>query len=98
MTRSRARSEAPTTDICRAAPTCLAAVHVNGVVISDGENYMKPPHFRTRAELERQLEAARQLRAETLGGASWIASAILSAFQLLRRVVGLIATTGPRKA
>jgi len=59
---------------------------------------MKPPHFRTRAELERQLEAARQLRAEALGGASWIVSAILRAFQFLRRAVGLIATTGPRRA
>ena len=59
---------------------------------------MRPSHFRTRAQLELQMEAARQLRAETLGGASWIVSAILSAFQLLRRMIGLIGAIAPRKA
>lgn len=44
-------------------------------------------YFKTRAELERQMEAARQLRAETLGGARWLLTGLTSAFLLLRRSV-----------
>ena len=55
-------------------------------------------HFRTRAQLELQMEAARQLRAETLGGASWIVSGLSSALQFLRRAIDLIGAGGPRKA
>lgn len=59
---------------------------------------MRPSHFRTRAQLELQMEAARQLRAETLGGASWIVSGLSSALQFLRRALDLIGAGGPRKA
>jgi len=41
-------------------------------------------HFETRAELERQMEAAHQLRAETLGGATWIISALAPALGAIR--------------
>lgn len=44
-------------------------------------------HFETRAELERQMEAARQLRAETRGGATWIVSALAAAVGALRRLL-----------
>ena len=44
-------------------------------------------HFETRAELERQMEAARQLRAETLGGATWIVSALAAAVGAIRRLL-----------
>jgi hypothetical protein len=44
-------------------------------------------HFETRAELERQMEAARQLRAETLGGATWIVSALAVAVGAIRRLL-----------
>lgn len=40
-------------------------------------------HFRTRSELERSMNAARQLRAETLGGVKWIVVAITGAGVLL---------------
>lgn len=42
-------------------------------------------YFRTRAELERKLDDARQLRAETLGGVTWIVVALAGLFLLLRR-------------
>ena len=43
--------------------------------------------FRTRAELERQMEAARQLRAETLAGAGWIFSALAGLWTVIRRML-----------
>ncbi|HEX6115410.1 MAG TPA: hypothetical protein VFZ10_24165 [Geminicoccaceae bacterium] len=48
---------------------------------------MAKHHFRTRAELERQMDAARQLRAETLAGGAWIIAALISALLVLRRVI-----------
>lgn len=44
-------------------------------------------HFETRAELERQMEAARQLRAETLGGAAWIVSGLAAVLSMIRRML-----------
>ena len=44
-------------------------------------------HFETRAELERQMGAARQLRAETLGGATWIVSAFAGAVVAIRSLL-----------
>jgi hypothetical protein len=44
-------------------------------------------HFRTRAELEGRMEAARQLRAETLGGVRWIVVAIVGAALFVRRML-----------
>jgi hypothetical protein len=41
-------------------------------------------HFESYAELERQMKAARQLRAETLGGATWIVSALAAALGAIR--------------
>lgn len=48
---------------------------------------MPKHHFRTRAELERQMDAARQLRAETLAGGAWIIVGLISALLVLRRVL-----------
>lgn len=59
---------------------------------------MTRTHFRTRAELERQMDAARQLRAETLAGASWSVSALVGAVGLIRRIVQRIAAATPRQA
>jgi hypothetical protein len=39
-------------------------------------------YFETYAELERQMNAARQLRSETLGGATW--SALAAALGAIR--------------
>ena len=44
-------------------------------------------HFETYAELERQMKAARQLRAETLGGATWIVSALAAALDVIHRML-----------
>lgn len=55
-------------------------------------------HFETRAELERQMEAARQLRAETLGGASWIVSGLASVLDLIRRMLLRIVAREPHQA
>jgi hypothetical protein len=55
-------------------------------------------HFRTRAELERQMNAARQLRAEALAGASWIVSALAGAEGLIHRIVQRVAAAAPRQA
>jgi hypothetical protein len=41
-------------------------------------------HFETYAELDRQMNAARQLRAETLGGATFIVSALAAALGAIR--------------
>lgn len=57
---------------------------------------MDRTHFRTRAALERQIDAARQLRAETLGGAAWIVSAFAAAFRAVRRLMRLLTTWTPR--
>jgi hypothetical protein len=51
------------------------------------ENVMMRRHFETRAELERQMEAARQLRAETLGGAAWIVSGLAAVLGVIRRML-----------
>ena len=55
-------------------------------------------HFRTRAELERKMEAARQLRAETLGGATWIFGGLTSALLLLRRSLSFRGSGTARRA
>jgi hypothetical protein len=55
-------------------------------------------HFETRADLERQMDAARQLRAETLGGAGWIFSALAGAVEVIRRMMLRITSHGPRRA
>ena len=52
-------------------------------------------HFRTRAELERQMDAARQLRSETLAGASRIFAAFAGA--AIRRIWLRIAAHAPRQ-
>lgn len=44
-------------------------------------------YFRTRAELERKMDAARQLRAETLGGVAWIGAALAGALAFVRRAI-----------
>ena len=50
--------------------------------------------FESRAELERQVDAARQLRTEILAGAAWIASALAAAVGVVRRM--LLRITAPR--
>jgi hypothetical protein len=55
-------------------------------------------HFTTRAELERQMDAARQLRAETLAGAAWIFSALAGAVGVIRRMLLRITAHAPRQA
>jgi hypothetical protein len=55
-------------------------------------------HFETRAELDRQMEAARQLRATTLAGAGWIAGALNPALRALRRLIRLASASVPRGA
>ena len=52
-------------------------------------------HFRTRAELERQMAAARQLRAEALAGASRIFAAFAGA--AIRRIWLRIAAHASRQ-
>lgn len=44
-------------------------------------------HFETRAELERPMEAARQLRAETLGGAAWIVSGLAAVLSMIQQML-----------
>ena len=51
--------------------------------------------FRTRAELERKMDAARQLRSETL--ARWIASALPPTVEVIRRIVLRITAYAPRR-
>ena len=58
---------------------------------------MSDGHFRTRAELERQMDKARQLRAETVRGAAWIILGLLSTLavrRLILRLGGRAARTG----
>jgi hypothetical protein len=52
--------------------------------------------FRSRADLERQMDAARQLRAETLAGGSrdFVAAAGAAIHRLLVRTVAIV----PRRA
>jgi hypothetical protein len=59
---------------------------------------MEPRSFRTRAELERQIDAARQLRAETLGGARWISGALAGVAGVIRRIMLRIGSHEPRQA
>jgi hypothetical protein len=54
--------------------------------------------FETRAELERQMDAARQLRSETLASASWICSALFLAVRVIRRIMLWINAYAPRRA
>ena len=53
-------------------------------------------HFDTFAALERQMNAARQLRSEILGGA--ISVAFVSVFGLIRRCLLRITAQAPRRA
>jgi hypothetical protein len=55
-------------------------------------------HFETRAELERQMEAARQLRSETLGGAAWIVSGLAAVLSMIRQMLLRIITREPHQA
>lgn len=55
-------------------------------------------HFETRAELERQMDQSRQLRAETLGGASWILRALAGAVAVIGRMLLRTTTHRPRSA
>jgi len=55
-------------------------------------------HFETRAELERQMEAARQLRAETLGGAAWVVSGLAAVLSMIRQMLLRIITREPHQA
>ena len=52
--------------------------------------------FETFAALERQMNAARQLRSEILGGA--ISAALASVFGLIRRCLLRILAEAPRRA
>jgi hypothetical protein len=47
-------------------------------------------HFETYPELDRQMNAARQLRAETLGGATFIVSALAAALGAIRGLLARI--------
>lgn len=51
---------------------------------------MQVDQHRPRVNLERQIGAARQLRADTLGGGAWIIGAFSGAFAVIRRVILLI--------
>ena len=55
-------------------------------------------HFETRAELERQMEAARQLRAENLGGAAWVVSGLAAVLSMIRQMLLRIITREPHQA
>jgi hypothetical protein len=55
-------------------------------------------HFETRAELERQMDAARQLRAETLGDAAWIVSGLAAVLSMIRQMLLRIITREPHQA
>jgi hypothetical protein len=59
---------------------------------------MTRKHFETRAELERQMEAARQLRAETLGGAAWIVSGLAAVLGMIWQMLLRIITREPHRA
>jgi hypothetical protein len=57
---------------------------------------MARKHFRTRAELERQIEKAHQIRAET--ASALILDGLTSAIGLIRRILIRITTVSPRRA
>ena len=57
---------------------------------------MARKHFRTRAELERQIEKARQIRAET--ASALILDGLTSAMGLIRRILARVTTVSPRRA
>lgn len=57
---------------------------------------MQITQFRSGAELERQIEAGRQLRAETLG--AWIVDAVGGGLAVIRRVILVITVGTARKA
>ena len=59
---------------------------------------MAKHHFRTRAELERQMDAARQLRAETLAGCGWMIAGLLGLVLVVRRLIDRSATRTARRA
>lgn len=44
-------------------------------------------HFRTRAELERHMAAAREVQAETLGGVAWLLRALAGAVAAIPRLL-----------
>lgn len=48
--------------------------------------------FESREALERQMDSARQLRAETLGDARWAIGALAGASAVVRRGLALIRT------
>lgn len=55
-------------------------------------------HFRTRAELERQMAAARQLRSETLAGGVRFLCALAGAYVALHLKLLRVAAPRPRNA
>lgn len=55
-------------------------------------------HYRTRAELERQMAAARQLRSETLAGGVWLLCALAGAFVALHLKLLRVAVRRPHNA
>ena len=57
---------------------------------------MERPYFETRAALERQIDAARQLRAETLGGGAWIIGALAAICRGIRWLASVLAASTPR--
>ena len=57
---------------------------------------MPRKHFRTHAEIERQIEKARQVRAETAG--ALIRDGLASAMGLIRHILARITTVSPRRA
>jgi len=54
-------------------------------------------HFETRAALQRQMDATRQLRVEILTGALWTLRALAGAALVIRRMVLRIAACAPRR-
>jgi len=52
----------------------------------------------TRAQLERHIEAARQLRAETLAAGTWPSNPFTGIVRLLRWVLAFVSTRIPFKA
>jgi hypothetical protein len=57
---------------------------------------MARKYFRTRAELERQIKKAHQIRAET--ASALILDGLASAMGLIWRIVARITTVSPRRA
>lgn len=55
-------------------------------------------NFKTHAKLERQMDVARQLRAETLHGTAWISRVVIAMLQSVLRLWRQVAASTPRRA